>query len=279
VISVQGKLWRERGKAPTTLKEAVVDAVCLAFLCDQESRKPVCTREVCRVCLVKCVRNNMNEQGAWTVAAKQSMAIMACVCLIVTLTMVSSIHATESSDVRGGFYFGVLFVQNNMSGDFDDSGFLVSSSDLYDVPDLGDGTGFGVVAGWRDARGAIELGYQRSMHDTRSSFVDIGDSEASYNVVDLNLKLDVFQKADFLARHRIRPYLLLGFGIPGLTIEDSATDGSSLEDETFIGFSLNAGAGVAYCFHPQWAVTGGVIHRWNWFRSVEGEDIDDSLKE
>jgi hypothetical protein len=36
---------------------------------------------------------------------------------------------------------------------------------------------------------------------------------------------------------------------------------------------------VAYYFHPQWAITGGVIHRWNWFGSVEGGSVDDSLLE
>jgi len=205
--------------------------------------------------------------------------MVTCVCLSVILLMAPPACAEESSNVKDGFYLGLSLVHNGMSGDFDDTTFLVSPPDVYDVPDVDSGAGFGVMAGWRSSKGALEFGYQRSIHDTSSSFVDIGDSEASYNVVDLNIKFDIFAESDLFARHGLRPYLLVGLGIPWLTIEDSMTDGYSYDDETFVGFCLNAGAGIAYYFHPQWAVTGGVIHRWNWFGSVEGESIDDSLKE
>jgi hypothetical protein len=172
-----------------------------------------------------------------------------------------------------------MLVYNNMSGDFDDTRYLVSSSGAYDVPDVQGGTGFGIVAGWRESRGALEFGYQRSNHNTFSSFGDIGESEASYNVIDMNFKMDVFQKIDVLAQNRLKPYILLGLGLPWLTIKDSMTEGGSLEDETFWGFALNMGAGMAYYFHPQWAVTGGVIYRWNWFGSVEGTELANSLSE
>lgn len=211
--------------------------------------------------------------------AKPFMRVAVWVCVIATLATESSIRAAEQGDIKDGFYLGFSFIHNSMSGDFDDTIFIVTDSEAYDVPDVDSGTGFGIVAGWRRQKGAVEIGYQRTVHDTSSSFEDIGDSEASFNVVDLNLKFDIFAEADFFARHRIRPYLLLGMGIPWMTIEDSASDGDSYYDETFVGFGLNAGAGIAYYFHPQWAVTGGIIHRWNWFGSVEGESLDDSLAE
>jgi opacity protein-like surface antigen len=189
--------------------------------------------------------------------------------------------AGESYDVKDGFYIGGSWVQNNMSGEFDDTFFLIDppNPDIYDVPDVDDGMGFGVFVGWRVMKGALEIGYQRSTHDTSTSLAGMPDSEAAYNVVDLNLKVDVFEKFDLFAQHRLRPYVLVGFGIPWLTIEDGSTDGVSLHDETFVGYALNAGAGIAYYFDPQWALTGGVIHRWNWFRSVESIKTNGSLEE
>jgi opacity protein-like surface antigen len=133
------------------------------------------------------------------------------------------------------------------------------------------GTGFGIILGARGTRGAVELSYQRSSHDTSSFFTVPGESTATYNVIDLNAKIDVF------AQDQLRPYVLLGFGFPWLTIEESATDGFSYYDETFHGFAFNVGAGAAYYLHPQWALTGGLIYRWSWFWSVEDYDIDDDL--
>jgi len=45
------------------------------------------------------------------------------------------------------------------------------------------------------------------------------------------------------------------------------------------GFASNVGAGVAYYLHPQWALTGGPVYRWNRFSSVEGNDFDNALSE
>jgi hypothetical protein len=198
-----------------------------------------------------------------------------------TLAVASPVWAGDPYDVKDGFYMGGSWVHNGMSGEFDDTMSLVRppDPDIYDVPDVDDGMGFGVFLGWRFMKGALEIGYHRSTHDTTTSLVGMPDSDAVYNVVDLNLKVDVFHKIDFLARHRIRPYVLAGFGVPWLTIEDGSTDGVSLRDETFVGYAANVGAGIAYYFDPQWALTGGVIHRWNWFRNVESIKIDGSLEE
>lgn len=164
-----------------------------------------------------------------------------------------------------------------MSGDFDDTRFFVVPGKLFDVPEVDSGVGFGIVAGSRSGRLALELGYQRSSHDTHSSFVDMGEggeSTAAYNVIDLNFKIDL------LTKYRFRPYILFGFGIPWITIEKSAvTAGGQFEDETFIGFNLNVGTGMAYYIRPQWALMGGIIYRWNRFSSVEGEDLETSLTE
>ncbi|MBN2019632.1 MAG: porin family protein [Sedimentisphaerales bacterium] len=213
-------------------------------------------------------------------SGKQSIKVIASICLILCVTVVSSVQAEDQTSdsgftVKQGFYIGAMYVNNSMSGDFDDTVFYTSGSKVYDVPDVDNGTGFGIVLGARGKDGAFELSYQRTNHDTSSSFVDIGDSEATYNIIDLNFKFDVF------ARDRLRPYLLIGFGFPWLTIEDSMydDDDGSYDDETFTGISFNLGAGLAYYLDPQWAITGGIIYRWNRFSSVEGKSLDDTLSE
>ena len=205
--------------------------------------------------------------------AKRNNSAMALIGVILSISMGSPLFAEESGGVKDGFYLEALLAYNAMSGDFDDSGFLVSPFAIYDVPDVDSGMGFGLVAGFRQDRYPIEFGYQRTTHDTHSSFVDVADSTAFYNVFDMNLKVDVVRREQF------RPYVLVGFGFPWLTIEDSSTSGGPLEDETFWGFDVDVGAGVAYYFSPRWAVMGGLIYRWNWFASVEDDSIDDSLLE
>jgi hypothetical protein len=191
------------------------------------------------------------------------------------------------SYVKEGAYLGIYFTQVNMSGDFDDTRAYSAPGEILDVPKVNDGTGFGVVLGARASKGAFEIGYQRSRHDTSATLLGeiLGDSdtESTYNVIDFNFKIDVF------ARNQIRPYILFGFGIPWLTVENGLYEVDydydteeyvySTEDATFFGFALNAGAGVAYYFHPQLAVTGGLIYRWNWFTSAEGRSLDDNLLE
>jgi opacity protein-like surface antigen len=202
------------------------------------------------------------------------------ICLVWCLIAVSSVHAGDTDEdsnyVKDGFYLGAMFLNNSMSGEFDDSSFLITSTELFDAPDIDDSTGFGVVAGFRRDKISFEIDYQRSVHDTSSSFLffgTAGKSEAAYNVIDLNLKVDVF------ARKQLRPYVLIGMGFPWITIEDSATDGFSVYDETFTGIALNTGGGMAYYFHPRWAITAGAVYRWNWFSRVEDVKIDDYLLE
>lgn len=203
----------------------------------------------------------------------KEMIITMSVCLALTLCSVLRASAEEKTRmVDDGFYLGVMMVQNSMSGDFDNTTVYYTSTTLYDVPDVDNGSGFGIAAGYRMDRGVYEMAYQRTSHDTNSSFTDVGDS-ASYSVLDFNFKYDVAKL------EKIRPYVLLGFGISWMTVEDSSTDGYDLEDETFLGHCWNLGAGMSYFFNPKLAVTGGIVSRWNTFKSVEGVELGSKLKE
>lgn len=212
--------------------------------------------------------------------------------------MTSAVYGQAGDYVKDGWYLGAFAAEVHMSGDFNGKGGYDDLGEILSVPDVANDTGFGFVLGARGSGAALELGFQRSNHKTGSLTLNplytnegpvfFDESEASYNVIDLNLKIDVF------AQKQIRPYILVGIGYSWLTIEDGFFDYTddlwsvepddeeelkgSFEDTTFGAFNLNLGFGVAYYFHPQWAVTAGVIHRWNQFEPWD-VFLDDTLSE
>ncbi|MCU0915162.1 MAG: porin family protein [Planctomycetes bacterium] len=208
---------------------------------------------------------------------KQNAVVVLGLGLSLSVALASPLGAEEETlgYVKPGFYVGAALIYNNVSGDFDDTQTLETPAGLIDMPEVDNGPGFGVLLGHRWGRVSLELGYQRTSHDTRTShatFQDLGrtTSDAAYNVVDLNVKIDVF------AWNRLRPYILFGAGVPWLTIdEDKLNNDNEFEDVTFVGYCLNLGGGVAYYFRPQWAVTAGGIYRWNWFTSAGDGGLDE----
>jgi hypothetical protein len=198
--------------------------------------------------------------------------IILCVCFVLFSTLSSYVYAEESSfSMKTGAYVALSWVHNSIGGDFDDSMFYYGTSALYNVPEVDSGTGFAIALGGKSEKGAIELSYQRSTHDTHTAFTDIGDQKAEYNVVDINFKIDVF------AKNRIRPFILFGFGFPWLTIENNMTDGVTYSDEKFTGISGNIGVGIAFYFHPKWCLNGGLLYRWQSFSRIEGIKLDENV--
>ena len=193
------------------------------------------------------------------------------VCTVLVLGLSANGYAADGQPtVKNGFYLGMYAAQVPVGGNFDDTRFYVSGSTVYDVPKVEDGQGFGVVMGGRFPRMAIEMLYQRTTHDTHSSFVDIGDQTAYYNTIDFNFKFDLAWES------KARPYLLIGFGIPWITIENSKYDGD-YRDETFHGLAANLGAGLAYYFTPKLCINGEAYYRWARFSNVDGDSLDDDL--
>ena len=202
------------------------------------------------------------------------------ICLLSCLAGVCPTQAEELDGVKNGFYLGAMFAYNGMSGDFDDTMYFESEDesdlDVFSVPDVDSGAGFGVFFGRRYDKISFEVGYQSTFHDASSVIPGIGETDAAYNVVDLNVKIDVF------AQNRLRPYILLGGGIPWLTIDDAMSDDDGVtweKDLKYVGYCLNAGVGVAYYLDPQWALTAGLIYRWNWFTHGENGRLDEDLSQ
>jgi hypothetical protein len=232
----------------------------------------------------------MNNKGGVSIMAMSECGkTTVVICLMLCLVAAFPTLAEGSEYAKDGLYLGALFAHNSMDGDFDDThtiGYRDSDrTDVFDVPDVDDGAGFGLVLGRRFHWISLEFGYQNTRHDTSSSLLvidgeeatlAIGDSKATYQVFDLNVKIDVF------ARDRLRPYVLLGGGLTTLDIEDSRSEGPGQpwnKKAEYSGYCLNAGVGAAYYFHPQWAVMGGLIHRWNTFNHLKGARLDNNIHE
>lgn len=200
-----------------------------------------------------------------------------------TMTQAPESGAKENGPSRGaraevafaperGFYIGLHAIYNSMFGDFDDSVLLFdpNSGDVIDVPEVDDGYGLGIALGMRLENGALELCYQRTMHNTSS--VVFGDSEAAYNAVDINWRIDVLKR-------RIRPYVQLGFGVPWMTINDAVYTGRDYNDATFVGLGVNVGGGASYFITSHLSANAGVGYRYNWFFNAEGTKLESGLSQ
>ncbi len=171
-----------------------------------------------------------------------------------------------------GFYVTGYWIANNtLDGDFNDTTYYTTDSAIYDVPAIDDGQGFGVSLGVSTPGASLEISYLRTSHNTHSSFTDIGDQQGTFNAIDLNLKIHLIKES------RFRPYVLLGFGFPWITVENSVYENGSYSDETFTGISANVGAGLAFYLTPQAFVNAGVMQRWSFFNDVEGMGLDENL--
>ncbi len=217
---------------------------------------------------------------------------------LLVLVKTSAVYAQAGGYVKDGWYLGAFATQVHMSGDFNGRGGYDDIGEVLGVPDIDSDAGFAFVFGARGPGVALEWGYQRSDHETSplllqpvytsDGLVFFDESKASYNVIDMNFKIDVFPQK------QIRPYILFGLGYSWLTIEDNLFDYTedlwsvepddedelkgTYEDTTFGAFNVNLGCGVAYYFHPQWAITTGVIYRWNRFEPWD-VFLDDALSE
>ena len=190
--------------------------------------------------------------------------------LLAGLCAAGACRSQDAPTVKTGTYVGILYGQNSVGGEFDDTLVLTGPSSVFDVPRVQSGSGAGLILGFRSAGAAFEISYQKSNHDTTS--ILLGRSQAQYRNLDLDFKFD------FLAKESIRPFGLFGIGFPRLTIKGSKFDGASFSDATYSGLGLNFGLGAAYYMFPQWAVSATVLYRLTRFSTVDGVAIDGALK-
>ncbi len=198
-----------------------------------------------------------------------------CICFVLVFVLVicmsSVAYAKNTTQAKKGWYIGFLYNYNNVRDDFDDKSVLYTSFEIFDVPKLKNGSGTGFVLGHRVDSAAIEFSYFNTKHDTTSLLM--GDSEATYNVINLDVK------GYFRKKGKLQPYFLIGLAFPWLEIDNSSFNANGdIGDETFTGGrGLNIGGGLAYYFTQKWSIFGSIFYRYGSFGKIEGIDIEDRL--
>jgi opacity protein-like surface antigen len=146
----------------------------------------------------------------------------------------------------------------------------VGGDEIGILPKLDKQNMFKGILGYRGRKAAIEFSYERTNHN--GTYFD-GTGEATFQSVDLNGRFF------FLTNERFQPYVLIGGGIPWLTV----IDGSWLEndpdagvgDGSWKGYALNTEFGVTVYPHRQMGVAIGYGYRAIWFDRATG--ITDTL--
>ncbi len=192
---------------------------------------------------------------------------------VFALLIVCMVPAAASSQDQGvakpGGYAGGSFVPRfTLDGEsFDGLTYYqeVGGDEIALLPKLDQQSMFRGILGYRYERAAIELSYERTSHN--GAFAE-ATGKATFQQVNLDARYF------FLTRARIQPYVLVGGGIPWLTIKD----GSFLENEpegsvgdgTFNGVALNTEVGVTVYPHPKIGIVLGYGYRPIWFHRVTG---------
>ena len=168
----------------------------------------------------------------------------------------------------GGYVGGSFVPRFTLDGEsFDGLTYYqeIGGDEIALLPKLDKQHMFRGILGYRYERAALELSYERTSHNGSFDGV-IG--KATFQQVNIDARYF------FLTSARIQPYVLVGGGIPWLTIQE----GSFLEDEpeggvgdgTFNGFALNTEFGVTVYPHPKVGIVLGYSYRPIWFHRVTG---------
>ena len=160
-----------------------------------------------------------------------------------------SLRSSPGTTIDGDHFDGFTFFNSAESGE------------VTVLPRLGLGNEVDFVLGWRSGPGAVEIGYHRTAHG--------GTFRGSRFETQLS-SVDVDFKGFLLSRFRVQPFVVGGFGLPWLTIEDASATRSEIGDAVFTGGSLKVGGGVAVYVHPRVAFTAGYDYRFVWLLRAKG---------
>lgn len=180
----------------------------------------------------------------------------------------------DVTPARSGFYFDVHGTWAQLGGDFDGNTLLVGSSDSIAVPDADSGLGFGIAAGHRWDRYALELAFTLTTHE--GSIPGAPGGDVDYGVLELN------GRYFFRTEERLQPFVLGGIGIAVATLEDASTDGVRVGDADLTGLELGLGGGLEYFLGEHWSLGLRALYRFTSFDEAEGVasdsgSIDDSV--
>ena len=179
-----------------------------------------------------------------------------------------------------GIYLSVGAAYHSLGGDFNGETVLVAPQDIFAVPQVSGGAGFGLKLGYRVEASALELSVMRTTHDINWAGFD---GDAVYTLWSLNFQYFFFHERP------MQPIIEIGWTpATPLRVEDAAVSVETMEvsDAIYIGSigNLQAGVGLQIFVSPQFFIKGLALYQKAVYGSVESEaervaiELDEDLK-
>ena len=200
-------------------------------------------------------------------------ALVICGCIVLVLAGVA--EAQPHSDI-GDLYLEFGMNKFDIDGEFDDSLVLTTSSQLVNVPEVLETSGYSIAVGRAWNQGGLSFFYLFGNPETRSV---LGDSDGRYHLYGMDVYGLPFTKKN--NNNKISPLVRGSISLVSLGIDDSATDGMSVVPATFRGFAAAIGIGALVQLGSNFHFTAEVDRRWMSFNTVEGVgdplDMEESM--
>jgi hypothetical protein len=167
---------------------------------------------------------------------------------------------------KGDFFFEVTtqylsFSHRDLNGNM----VLGNAAQVFYIPRVKSGFGFGIGFGRRYRSGLWSLSYLSSGHDV--SFQQ-HKSTAVSNLVEFNARTFV------LKTRALKLFVYLGLDFPWLKVYDNAADDRGRTyDATYLGLGVNAGAGVLVPVSARMFFSGSVVYRYLAYLYANGPGV------
>lgn len=192
----------------------------------------------------------------WMSATRPILFIFPAVCLLV-----SPVFPRDERAVPGRFFFGAFTHMTSFKGEFDGRLVLGNEQRVFNIPKLDPKEGFGLTFGSVTPAGMWSISYASSVH--RANFQD-HRGKAVFNALDLD------GKAFLLKESSLRPYVLLGFHLPWITVRDGVERDVRISNATYFGLGVKGGTGIVIDIGDTFLLSGGVNYRVMGFMYVAG---------
>ncbi len=194
--------------------------------------------------------------------------------LIITICICLSNISDAQFAVNQGFTISLNLPYNSLSKGFDGETILVGTNDVFIVPKVDAGFGWGITIEMRSEKYSLDLSYLESKHDVMWANIS---AEAIYRVISIDYKYYI------LVHSKFQPFIQLGWiPIMPLRVYDGAVIVSSnlVSDARYIGNigNFQVGLGMSYYFTPKVSVKVAGLYRSSKYRSVKSEEENVALE-
>jgi len=190
------------------------------------------------------------------------------VLMLMILSVLAQEPAKELPPVadKGDFFFEVTtqylsFSHRDLNGNM----VLGNADQVFYIPRVTSGFGFGIGFGRRFRSGLWSLSYLSSGHD--ATFQGLKSTAVS-NLVQFNARTFLLKNS------KVKPFVYFGLAFPWLKVYDNAADKQGkIVDATYLGLGVNAGAGVLLPISSRMFFSGSVIYRYLAYLYANGPGV------